>query len=223
MSLIIAAGCAFLPMLMFFGYIVDQRDIKWSSYVQTTEMAMHLLLSIVLFSVITAYIFTREYSDKTAGILYAYPISRFSIFIGKLIVVYLIILFVYAVHFLLTIGGASIVRQELPSPDFFVAHLKVHVISALLQFMLIPLIIFIANLSKAVLIPIVYSSLGAVSNIIFMQSDYYKYSPFMLPGMPVMQVMGETVDIQVMLIIGSIIFLLGISGNIYHYITADFQ
>lgn len=224
MSLIIAAGCAFLPMLMFFGYVVDQRrTINWNSYVRTTEMVLFFLLSIVLFSVITAYVFTREYSDKTAGMLYAYPISRFSIFTGKLIVVCLVILFVYIIHFLLTIGGGAIVCKELPSQDFFITHLKVNVLSALVQFLLIPFVIFIANMSKAVLIPIVYSALGAVSNIIIMQSEYYKYSPFMLPGMPLMQIMEETVDVKTMLIIGTIIFLLGMAGNIYHYKTADLQ
>ncbi len=224
MSLIIAAGSAFLPALMFMGYAVDPgRDIKWGSYVRTTEMVLFFLLSIVMFSVITAYVYIREYSDKTAGMLYAYPTSKWSVFLGKLTVVYLIILFVYGMNYLLTMGSGYIVCRGLPEPGFFADHARISLYSATLQFLLMPVVVLIANLSRTVLIPIVYSSLGAVSNIIVMQSDHFKYSLFMIPGMPLIQYMGEAVDAKTMLFIGTAAFVLGITGNVFYYIKADMQ
>ena len=35
-----------------------------------------LFIYSIIFSLIAAYVFSREYTDKTANILYAYPISR---------------------------------------------------------------------------------------------------------------------------------------------------
>ena len=77
-----------------------------------------LFVYIIIFCLIAAYVFSREYTDKTANILYAYPISRIKIFFGKLITIYILIVFVYIIQILTTYLGLYIVWGELPSAKF---------------------------------------------------------------------------------------------------------
>ena len=71
-------------------------------------------LYILIFSLIAGYVFSREFTDKTANILYAYPISRIKIFIGKLLTIYIVILFVYIIQILTTYLTLYIIWRQLP-------------------------------------------------------------------------------------------------------------
>jgi len=66
------------------------------------ELICFQFLYIVFFSLIASYIFSREFTDKTANTLFVYPSSRIKIFIGKLLTLYIMITFMYFIQFIST-------------------------------------------------------------------------------------------------------------------------
>ncbi|WP_406542133.1 ABC transporter permease [Clostridium ljungdahlii] len=74
------------------------RNTLFMNYRVNIEVICFQFLYIVFFSLIASYVFSREFTDKTANTLFIYPSSRIKIFIGKLITVYIIIAFAYFIQ-----------------------------------------------------------------------------------------------------------------------------
>ena len=62
--------------------LVSLTERVWflENRIRDVERTSALFVYIIIFSLIAAYIFSREYTDKTANILYAYPVGRIRIF-----------------------------------------------------------------------------------------------------------------------------------------------
>lgn len=235
-TLIIALIAAFLmPSIQFAGAIGNQytdvpqmaRERFLEEYIANVEMMSFQFVYIIIFSLIAAYIFSREFTDKTSNILYTYPISKIKIYIGKFITIYILILFVYIIQFITTYLGLYIVWGELPSAEFISNDIKVNIYSALLQFLLIPIPVLIANITKNIIFPIVYGVLGAVIEMLLMGitikgSIYGQFCPLLLPSLPFYYYhMGDPIDFVItsgsaMITFGVFMFLC-----IYHCSNAD--
>lgn len=184
--LIILVGGLALPGLLFLGIGYQGKVIKWNDYTGNSEIMMFMILTPILFSLISSYVFSREITDKTANILYCYPISRIKIFVCKLLVIFMIITIVYIIHFLGLFGGGLILKHELLTKEILLIHFKISLYSMILQFSLVPIVIFIASLSRNILVPIMYGILVCVNNVFLLASGKFKYSPFMMPTIPLL-------------------------------------
>ena len=195
--LLILAGGAFLPLLMLAGHINSDIDTRWASYAGNIEAFMFLLGGVVLFSLATSYIFSREFTDKTAAALYTYPVNRIKILICKLLVIFSIILAVYILQFILTFCGGLLLKHEPLTKEILLYHMKIHLCSMVLQFALIPAVVLIASISKNIIPSIIYGVMAGLSNMFLMESDKYIYSPFMFPVLPLLQLKGAKADATV--------------------------
>lgn len=198
------------------------------AYRANIEVNCFCFLYTVLFSLIAGYIFSREFADKTDNIIYTYPISRTKIFIGKLITLYIIISFIYVVQFLAMYLSLSIAWHELPSNNFITTDMKVNVYSLLLQFILMPIPILIANITRNIIFPVVYGVLGALScmcaiAIVSVYSAIYmQFSPLMLPILPMYYFhAGDPIDFILTTISAVLTFSIFMFLSIYHYNKMD--
>lgn len=153
------------------------------------EMLSFQFLFIIIFSLIVGHVFTREFTDKTANILYTYPISRIKIFAGKFATVGILILFTYLIQFLLSYLSVYIVFGLFPSTEYISNDIKVNVYSALLQLIVIPIPMFIAHITKNIIFPIIYGTLGGVIGlgsivVLTRGSVYGQFCPLVLPALP---------------------------------------
>ncbi|WP_333861975.1 ABC transporter permease [Clostridium sp.] len=156
------------------------------NYIINIEFICFQFLYIVFFSLIASYIFSREFTDKTTNILYTYPVSRTKIFIAKLTTIYILILAVYFIQFISAYATLYICWGQFPAKNFITEDIKVNVYSLLAQFLLIPIPILIGNISKNIILPVVYATLVAISNMfIALTGIYMQMSPFILPAIPV--------------------------------------
>lgn len=225
--LIILVGGLALPGLLFLGWAVQSQGVViWNEYTYHSEFMMILVLSPVLFSLISSYVFSREFTDKTANILYCYPISRTKIFVCKLLIIYLIITVVYIIHFLGLFGGGLILKHELLTKEILLIHFKISLYSMILQFSLVPIVIFIASLSRNILVPVIYGILLVVSNFLLVASGKFKYSPFMMPGMPLINYNTKSnVDHYFLksntIIMAVIVFVISFIACIIYYKNTD--
>jgi bacitracin transport system permease protein len=197
------------------------------NHILNIEMMSFHFIYIVIFSLIAAYIFTREFTDKTTNILYSYPIGRVQILIGKYIVVCILVLLVYVIQFIASYLGLYIVWRRLPSADFISNDIKVNIYSALLQFILILIPIFIGNITKNIIFPIVYGVLGAVVGLVLLMfmskgSIYGQICPLTLPALPVYHYhMRDPIDYVLAIGSATITFVLFTFLCIYNCRNAD--
>lgn len=186
-----------------------------------------LMIYSIIFSLIAAYVFSREYTDKTSNILYTYPIRKGKIFLGKFITIYIVIIFVYLIQMVATYLGLYIQWGGLPSIKFISKDIKVNIYSVLLQFLLIPIPVLIANITKTVIFPIIYGLLGDVIVGLLLGSGaniYSQFCPLTLPALPFYHYhKGDPIDFIITIGSALITFCLFMFLCIYHYNNADIE
>ncbi|OCA96393.1 ABC transporter permease [Clostridium beijerinckii] len=232
--IVFISGCL-LPGVNFFNAITN--DFSNLSQVQiqhfiknqmiNAETLSFQFLFIIVFSLVVGYVFTREFTDKTANILYTYPSSRIKIFIGKFITVGILIMITYLIQFFISYLVVYIAFGVLPPAEFIIKDMKVNIYSALLQLVLVPVPALIASIAKNIIAPIVYGALGGiiglgVMTILMSGSIYGQLCPLVLPALPFYHYhRGDPIDY--ISVVGSAVITFGISMFlcIYHSKNAD--
>lgn len=223
-----------MPGIIFIADIINNRNesddlMKSISFlegrVMDIERGSDIFLYIIVFSLVASYIFSREYTDKTANILYTYPISRTKIFFGKLIIIYLLIVSVYIIQIIATYLGGYMLWGVFPTVKFVNEDIKVNVFSILLQFLLIPIPILIANITRNIILSIVYGLLGDIIVALLLGGGagiYSQFCPLTLPILPFYHFhKGDPIDFIITIGSAVITFCLFISLCIYHYSNTD--
>lgn len=184
-----------------------------------------LFIYIIIFSFIAAYVFSREYTDKTANILHVYPIGRGKIFLGKLITIYTLIVFVYIIQISTKYLGIYMVWGVLQSSKFISMDIKVNIYSMLLQFLLIPIPVLISNITRNIIFPIMYGLLSDVIVGLLLaggSSIYSQFFPLTLPMLPFYHYFkGDPIDFVIAIGSAVITFSIFMFLSIYHYSNAD--
>ena len=107
-----------------------------------------------MFTIIAAFIVTREFTEETSRILFTYPVSRYKIYISKIILTYIIIFFIYLLQFSFIFVTASFDETTEVMYNLFVIHGKAYLLSLVLQYILIPFIVFMALFFKNSIVPL---------------------------------------------------------------------
>lgn len=206
---------------------VKDRERFFQYNVLAIDRMSILIVYIIVFCLIATYIFSREYTDKTINILYTYPISKGKIFSGKFITICMIIVFIYLIRILTTYLGLYMEWRVLPPLKFIYKDMKVNIYSALLQFLLIPIPIFIANITKNIIFPIIYGLLGTVVVGLLLGSGAKVYSQFFPLALPVLPFYyyhkGDPIDFVITIGSAVITFSLFMCLCIYHYNNEDIE
>jgi ABC-type transport system involved in multi-copper enzyme maturation permease subunit len=176
----------------------------------------------VLLAIIAAYVFGREYSEKTAKNLLALPVSRHGFVAAKLIVV----LVWFGILTLLLIGEGFCVGSVLGLPGLSVrlalASCGDILLAGVLGFLLTPLVAWIAALGRGYLAPIGFTVFMLVMGNVFGATGWGKWFPWsivpMLAGMS-----GPRSDV---LTVGSLTvvaatFAVGVAGIVWQFRYAD--
>lgn len=193
------------------------------NYRGNIEIFCFQILYTVFLSLIASYIYCREFTDKTANIVYAYPISRTKIFIGKLLTLYIIIISIYVIQFLASYLTIYIAWNELPPKHFILTDMKVNIYSALLQFLLMPIPILIGNITKNIIFPVIYGIIASISSMFVMYTGIYmQFSPLMLPALPMYYFhMGDPIDFVITITSAGITFGISMFLCLYNYNRVD--
>jgi bacitracin transport system permease protein len=226
MMIILILCAVFIPVIMlimslsndYSGISGALKETLIKTYRTNIEISCFQILYIILFSLLAAYIFSREFTDKTENILYTYPTSRPKIFAGKLLTLCILIIFTYAVQLLATYITLFIAWQEMPSKNFIFTDIKVNIYSALLQLIWIPVPILLANVTKNIIFPVIFGVIGAIiSPFITMAGIYMQCSPLMLPALPVYYFhRGDPIDYILTVSSAVITFGLFMGLSLYH-------
>jgi ABC-2 type transport system permease protein len=132
---------------------------------------------------VAAWVFGREFMDKTNKDLIAKPISRTTVVLSKFIVIFLwgivfmlfLLLFNLCVAFLLGFTGFTTV--------LFYEALRKFIAAFLLYIMICPSGAFFASISKGILAPIGILFVIAIAATILANTDAAVYFPWTIPGL----------------------------------------
>lgn len=222
--LAVISGMFMLILMDLVSLISKEKFQSFKHYSSTIEMLNILLLYTILFSLITGHIFSREFTDKTASVIYACSVSRIKIFIGKLITIYMLISLVYIVRIISIYLSYYILMNTLPESTFIVNHIEYNVYSLIFEFLLVPIPILITNMSKNLIFPVVYGIVGTIITIITSgsRSSFAKYVPFLAPYESIMKIYNPNlVDLSYSVISGIVCFIVSMIICLYQYNKDD--
>jgi len=168
--LILVLLTCFFPVMLCLGWLGQGKFVIWNYYVSQMENVTFTLINVTMYALISAYIYTREFSCNTAQTLFTYPIGRIKIFISKFIVITTLIVFITLFQTLLTFLGGLLLPHEELTREILLGHLRMNFYGLMYQYAIIPIAIFIALLSKDVIMPMVYGGLLTVSNLFLLSS-----------------------------------------------------
>ena len=214
------AGAVIMPLLMYITVCaLKQSNRTFESYVYNTEGIGYMIIYGILFAIIAGYIFAREYGDKTANSLYSYPCNRIKIFISKIIVIYLILFIICFVQCILVYAGYYKLFGNIDKNLVF-RDLKINVQALLFQMALIPISVFLANLNKNVILPIIYGAFTLCFQGMMSGSDsiYAEYNPFLGSFFLFENMYNmKNYNMYITAIVSVVLFIVFISVSIYHH------
>jgi ABC-type transport system involved in multi-copper enzyme maturation permease subunit len=216
---------AFLPSLTTVLYFSsEKKQVTWDMLFLTAYSSMNQL-ALLLFAVITGFVFAGEYHDKTCNILFTSAVSRFSFFISKLFVVLIIISTVYVLLDFFTIALGYTYIKSFPAIGLLYKCLKTNMAVISLNFAIIPITIFICTLFKEIISAVVAGMCLVISYIIFVNSKFVNFilscflQVFVNKYFSSFQILsGEYFKL---VLITLITFVIGFAGSAYYYCKAN--
>lgn len=223
MAMILTASFGMVILMNTAILITGDKKRTFESYCSNIGLMNSLIIFSMFFCMIASYIFIREFNDKAASTIYSYPFPRIKIFFGKLVVVYMIIAVVYLLQSISAYFSYYKLFGTLNRDEVFL-NIKVNFYSMLFQMSSIPMIIFLVNLKKNIILPIGYEILimiinGVHDNRFILQ---IKYNP-LIGAQSVFRYFYEegSLEIRSMAIASLIFFIVSIFICIYHFCKDD--
>lgn len=163
-SSIILITC-FMPLTLLLGWALQGHYVVWHGYIFQIEQLTFMFLTVPLSTLITSYIFSREFSYKTMPSLFCYPINKAKIFLSKLITAAILIAVTIFFQLFLTILCGFFLNHEQFTSEILFIHLKINLYHVLSLYAILPIAIFITLLCKNMIIPLIYAFVISVSNM----------------------------------------------------------
>lgn len=177
----------FLPagtaLLLAFG---ENPVVTWNVLFTNALNCMNQL-ALILFAVLTGYIFAGEYQERTVITLFTYPVSRFGFFTSKMIVAFLVNFIVYLILCFSTLLLGFIYIKSVPAAELWVQFIKFTVLMALFNSALVPLTSLISMIGKGLVAPVITGMCYVITYVVFIGSKLNVYIPSCIPTVVVMK------------------------------------
>lgn len=219
-----AIGSSFMPLLLDAAVLIsNDRQRTYESYMYNSEGISFTFMHGILFSIIAAYVFSREFNYKTAGNLYSYSYTRNQIFSGKLIVVWIIMIIITIIQWMVSNLGYCILFG-VPEWNFILIDMVINIKALLFQIALVSVPVLIVNIGNKMVLPIMYSVIMLVFQLITSEMDieFNLYNPLLGSRSVFIDAYGrESCDIKYMAVYAALIFLIFTSAGFYYHKKMD--
>ncbi|MCE1254266.1 MAG: ABC transporter permease [Anaerolineae bacterium] len=183
MFIISLVGACAAPLLCFIGFIsINERrpgdpifmpDAFWQ-----TNFYIVALIGMLLYGVVTSYLFSREYMENTLKSLLTIPVSRLAYIFSKLVLLLLWISTLTLAAWVLTLILGIIGQFQGLNYEVLVSSLKAYMLGGFLLFLLSTPIIFVTLLLKNYVPTVVFTIMIGMVNIVIWQSEYRPFFPW---------------------------------------------
>ncbi|MDO5852180.1 MAG: ABC transporter permease [Methanobacteriaceae archaeon] len=190
-------------------------------FLQTNTYVL-LLFGLVIFGVIAAFLFTREYNEHTLKTILPIPVSRTKFLISKFIMLYIWIFILISVTFIGTIFIAYIGNVTEITLNVILTGFYQYVMGGSLLFLVLSPIIFIALWSKNLVPTVIVTIIIGLINLIISNDNIaaiFPWSSTYFFAIGKIESMGY--EFYDPLICIFITFLIGFIASIYYFNKKD--
>lgn len=222
---LILVGALVMPIFFDIALLIQgARNFHFSYYAYRSEGNNVMILSTMIFALLAGKVFSREYSDQTCATLFCYPYKRTQIFIGKLLVIYIMMIISYFIQGIYTYGSYFVFSDLGISIDEIIGNLKFTVVVLLFQMALIPIPVLFVNLKRSFVPASAYGIFASICIFTLTDSDKIinKFNPLLSTRFFVENYYRDgNFDFYSSVIGSSITFILFIILAIYQYKNAE--
>lgn len=193
----------------------------WQTYLGVLAQAT-ALGGIMLFSMISSWVFGREYVDHTVKDLLALPTARATIVVAKFVVILLWLAALTLFIYLLGLGVGAAVGLPSPAPMIFWQSTATLAITAGLTIALVTPIAFVASAGRGYLPPMGVAILALILAQVVAAAGWGEYFPWAIPALRA-GMAGESYANLAAISYGLVLLtsLLGLFGTLAWWTWAD--
>ncbi|MBZ9625832.1 ABC transporter permease [Clostridium sp. FP2] len=171
------------PILLYIKWHAEYKLIIWDMYLFQEEISTTALINLPMYAFISSYIYTREFSYNTAQTLFSYSISRTKIFISKFLAILIMTGCIIILQLLVSVLAGLLVPHEPLTRGIVLGHLKMNLYILLAQYAILPIAIFIAQVGRNIILPMVYGGIITAFNmyVSMLKVGIIEYIPFTYP------------------------------------------
>ncbi|WP_053957278.1 ABC transporter permease [Inediibacterium massiliense] len=176
--------CSLLPdILIFLIYAFNPKYpiVVWKEYFTSAIMLINILFGIGFFSLLTGFIYSREYQENTINTMFTYPISRMQFFISKLIVILMLIIVTIISSFIILLLLGLSIKHEPLTFNILLYYTKVYIFMIIMHYALIPVAAFLGIHNKSIIPPIILGVSAMAFSIIIMNTPFNTLFPWSVP------------------------------------------
>ncbi|MCR8845175.1 ABC transporter permease [Paenibacillus sp. SC116] len=183
MFMISVIGSMAAPIMMFIAFLSMKREkpetiLTFDVSFYNTNLNVLMLIGTLLYGVIAAYLFSREYTEDTLKNLLTIPVSKTSLIVSKWLLLLLWIFMLTLVAWVMTLLLSFVAQFEGLSVAVIVDSLRQFFVGAFLLFLLSTPIILITMLFKNFVPTIIFTAVVTMANLTVIDTDYQGLFPW---------------------------------------------
>ncbi|SHF03667.1 bacitracin transport system permease protein [Seinonella peptonophila] len=183
MVLVSLLGASAAPVIMFIAFLnmksqKPDTEITFSVSFYNTNLNILMLLGVLLYGIITTYLFNREHEENTLKNLLTLPISRFKFMLSKMITLYLWIMLLTFFSWMLTLLLGLMGQFEGLSMEVLTNTMQQYLFGATLMLLMSTPTILVVFLTKSYVPTIIFNAVITLSNITLADSKYRVLFPW---------------------------------------------
>ena len=157
------------------GRANPQLEVPWPDFLGQVGWFAHLMVYPLVYAFVGTYVVAREFQEGTASNLYALPVSRAAITLAKVVSAALVLLVPVIAAVPLAVVAGLLAMDEPPTLDVVLRALALHLETGLAQFLLLPVILWLAAWVRSYILPLAAAGFFVVINMatIFAGEDWF--------------------------------------------------
>lgn len=222
----VLVSAVFIPIVIFINLKQPKEILNQDFYMNTLlniDMFQIAVFNNIMTALVSGYIFSREYTDKSANVTYSYGYSRFKIDAGKFIVSVILIMLEQIIN-LAVISLLFIFKGYTIPGDVFILQCKVVAISSIISIVMMSVPAIIGIWSKNIIAPVIYGVIQSVFSILIgsLGGIYVQIFPMSLPVVPIYYYfVKDPIDYVALITSISLIVIFSISAFIVYIKKSD--
>lgn len=159
-------GGALPAILAMFG---QSGHMNWNELLVNNSLFLNVMIAPMLLSLLAGFVVVREYGENTINQLFVYPHHRVTILIGKMVVILLLILAIFALNYVLIWSAGSLMTDQAITEELFWKFTHAQLWMFVLQALLIPITMTVGTVGKNFIPPVVLGIIAILINMMGLQ------------------------------------------------------
>lgn len=179
-------GAMVAPIMVFAGLIkakitVPDRVITYWDMLEQTNLYVLLLFGIIVYGVIAAYLFSREYTENTLKSMLTVPVSKEAFLVAKFLMLFVWMMILTAMAWISTLFLSVIGNAAELNTSVIMQSLKEYFLGAFLLYFTMSPFVFITLWLKNLASPIIIVAAVVLGNVALANEDLAVLFPWSSP------------------------------------------